>query len=400
MAMPRPTFLASLTPPGKAALAVIGLSGPMAWTMVEPLFQAVGSNRPAPGQPRRYWLGRLAGLEISDQVVLTIDGDPACPRVELACHGGLVIVRSLMDHFGTQPGIRELTWVQWLRLHAAHALEAEAAAALARAPTTRMAEIILTQAKRWRESLPRWIAALESHEIEPIVQEWSGILDRWAWGQHVLRPWQVAVAGAVNAGKSSLVNALLGYARSIASPWEGTTRDVVTAQTTVDGWPVELIDTAGLRSDAAHEVEAAGIAAAEAAIASADGILWVMDASHTPLIEPPPVWQGPHCLMLLNKIDVLGESALPRPLTAGPVAAVSVEQRIGLEGLLQRCLQARLPSEEETLERTAPFTSTLWQSGLTMRDHLQAGNTAAVQALLNAWLQPVSWESLLPESGD
>jgi tRNA modification GTPase len=74
------------------------------------------------------------------------------------------------------------------------------------------------------------------------------LLDRADVGQHLLRPWRVALAGRPNAGKSTLINALVGYTRAIVHHLPGTTRDVVTADAAFDGWPVELSDMAGLRS--------------------------------------------------------------------------------------------------------------------------------------------------------
>jgi hypothetical protein len=89
-------------------------------------------------------------------------------------------------------------------------------------------------------------------------------------------PWRVTVAGAPNVGKSSLVNALAGYQRSVVSATPGTTRDVVTTVIALDGWPVELSDTAGMRDDAVRwraRKYSRGGAAREA-----DLCLWVLDA--------------------------------------------------------------------------------------------------------------------------
>ncbi len=91
------------------------------------------------------------------------------------------------------------------------------------------------------------------------------------------------VAGRPNVGKSRLLNALAGYERAIVDPTPGTTRDVVTVRTALDGWPVELADTAGLR-DSDDAIESAGIALARARQADADLTLLVLDRSE-PLTE-------------------------------------------------------------------------------------------------------------------
>jgi tRNA modification GTPase len=107
------------------------------------------------------------------------------------------------------------------------------------------------------------------------------------------------VAGAPNVGKSSLVNALAGYQRTVVTAVPGTTRDVVTTALAIDGWPVELIDTAG-QHESADELEVQGISRARAASADADLCLWVVDAG------APPVWPTiglRDVLYAINKVD-------------------------------------------------------------------------------------------------
>jgi tRNA modification GTPase len=108
--------------------------------------------------------------------------------------------------------------------------------------------------------------AIPGHELTAQLDA----LLRWSeFGRHLTQPWQVVLTGVPNVGKSSLINRLLGYSRSIVYAEPGTTRDVVTAATAFDGWPVELSDTAGLR-DAAGEIEAAGVERARRHLATAD----------------------------------------------------------------------------------------------------------------------------------
>ena len=101
----------------------------------------------------------------------------------------------------------------------------------------------------------------------------------------------MVVAGAPNVGKSSLVNALAGFQRSVVSEIAGTTRDVVSVQLAFDGWPVELTDTAGLRE--AEGLEAEGVARANRALAEADLVLWVwIGATRTRAGRPIMNWLG------------------------------------------------------------------------------------------------------------
>ena len=97
-------------------------------------------------------------------------------------------------------------------------------------------------------------------------------------GLHLTMPWRVVIAGPPNVGKSSLMNAIAGYQRAIVSPLPGTTRDVVTITTAINGWPVQIADTAGLR-DTVDELESAGIALAGAVVEQADLVIVVSDAS-------------------------------------------------------------------------------------------------------------------------
>ena len=104
------------------------------------------------------------------------------------------------------------------------------------------------------------------------------LLERERIGSRLISGWKVALAGRPNVGKSRLLNALAGYTRAIVDPMPGTTRDLVTVRTSMDGWPVELADTAGLRASA-DTIEAEGIRRARAYQAEADLRVLVLDRS-------------------------------------------------------------------------------------------------------------------------
>jgi tRNA modification GTPase len=149
---------------------------------------------------------------------------------------------------------------------------------LARAPTLRTAGILLDQLNGAFDAAVRRILA--SPDLAGLRE-----LARYAnVGRHLVTPWKVVIAGPPNVGKSSLVNALAGYQRTVVSDVAGTTRDAVSVQLAFDGWPVELTDTAGLRN--AEGLEAEGIDRARRVLSEADVVVWVMDASARNPVEP------------------------------------------------------------------------------------------------------------------
>jgi tRNA modification GTPase len=168
-------------------------------------------------------------------------------------------------------------------------------------------------------------------------------------GRHLVRPFRVVLAGRPNVGKSSLVNRLLGYGRSITSPMPGTTRDVVTATTALDGWPVELADTAGLHA-AGSELESQGIQLAMAQIRGADLVVFVHDASASVDIDCQPAALPGDCtasdaISVLNKADLVPLGERKEPLERY-VSAVTGEGLDRLAGELGRRLTGDVPPQE------------------------------------------------------
>ncbi len=137
----------------------------------------------------------------------------------------------------------------------------------------------------------------------------------------------VVIAGPPNAGKSTLLNALAGEDIAIVTALPGTTRDVLRQQVHLDGLPVNLIDTAGLR-EAADEVEAEGVRRARAEIGRADRVLFIVDGSDgTPPQAAPAVPAGVPVTRIVNKIDLLGQA--PRMETDGAVAQIFLSAHTG-----------------------------------------------------------------------
>jgi tRNA modification GTPase len=122
-------------------------------------------------------------------------------------------------------------------------------------------------------------------------------------------------------GKSSLINALVGYRRAIVHETPGTTRDLVTARTALNGWPVEFCDTAGLRV-AVHAIEQQGIGLAQRQLESASLVLLVFDAADPWCDEDAGLCSRfPKALPVFNKIDLTDAALAGRP-AGQPVSAI------------------------------------------------------------------------------
>ncbi len=275
MASRSPTHVVILTPPGRGAIATILVAGPAAIDTVSRLFHPASGKRLAQQPVDRIVFGRW-GSTAGEELVVARRGDE---RIEIHCHGGeaapAAIVASLIAE-----GCVSMPWREWLRASSADPIAAAAQIALADAHTERTAAILLDQ---YTGALGRELGEIERllasggprAEIEARIQQ---LLDSAPLGLHLTRPWQVVIAGPPNVGKSSIVNALVGYQRAIVFDSPGTTRDVVTASTAVDGWPVEISDTAGLRASC-DPLEAAGVELAQNRMATADAIVLVFDLS-------------------------------------------------------------------------------------------------------------------------
>jgi tRNA modification GTPase len=324
------TTVACLTPPGAAAIATLGLHGPRAWTAVRALFRpARPGSRGLPEEPAigHFWLGRLGG-DVADEVVVAARAVAPVPVVEVHCHGGREVVRMLLEAFTAQ-GLCSCSWQEFLRRTTADPIRAAAAAALAEARTQRTAAVLLDQ---YQGALSRAVAAVHAAWERSAPAEAGRLLEGLArhavLGRHLTTPWRVVVAGAPNVGKSSLVNALAGFARCVVSPTPGTTRDVVTTLIAVDGWPIELADTAGLREEAGA-LEEQGIELARTAARDADLCLWLLDASGAPVGPPPDLAS---VRVVVNKVDLPPAWDLAG---AGDALHVSARTGAGLEQLCQ-----------------------------------------------------------------
>jgi tRNA modification GTPase len=323
---------ALLTPPGRGAVATIGVRGDLSVLDASPALFLAANGRAVSAQPlNRVSFGRWGHDVPEDVVVCRISAEV----VEIHCHGGAAAVRRVLNDLA-QRGCRIISW-QDLAAAGANRIDSESTIALTQATTLRTARILLEQQSGLLRSA---IEELRSVPLGEVVARTTDMLSWSEFGRHLTEPWQVVLCGLANVGKSSLINALLGYSRSIVFDEPGTTRDVVTGQTAFDGWPVELSDTAGLRQGA-DELESEGVSRATRRAAEADLIVLVFDQSrpvHADEVELLRRW--PHALRAANKCD------LPRAwqvVDVGGAIAVSAVTQEGLAELMRAIVSRLVP---------------------------------------------------------
>lgn len=189
-----------------------------------------------------------------------------------------------------------------------------------------------------------------ANDLHAIISDLHIILAEAQQGSILRDGMKVVIAGRPNAGKSSLLNALAGREAAIVTAVEGTTRDVLREHIHIDGMPLHIIDTAGLRNSP-DEVEQIGIARAWEEIRQADRILLMVDATTTPETAPHRLWpdfidqlpQGAPLTVIRNKVDLTGEPVGIQQSKdeIAPVIRIAARSADGLEVLrdhLKQCM--------------------------------------------------------------
>ncbi len=364
------TIAAIATPLGEGGLAVIRISGPRALAVADGCFVPAGKSGPRPSAAPTHTLhyGRILhrGRPV-DEVMLAVMRAPRTLTredvVEITCHGGMLAAKAVLDavleNGARAAGPGEFTRRAFLngRIDLAQAeavadlIQARTELALA-AANEQLAGRLSQRVNQLRDDLLKILAHVEAHidfpdeDIAPDTRQqllarlergigfMDGLLRTADEGRILRRGIRAAIIGRPNAGKSSLLNQLLGHDRAIVSPVPGTTRDTIEETANIRGLPVVFVDTAGLR-EAGDDIEAEGIRRSREALERAELVLHVLDGSE-PLTAQDERYLaefgGKMRILVRNKADLTPRLALPAGLNA-PVIEVSCLAGTGIEAL-------------------------------------------------------------------
>ncbi|WP_442508194.1 GTPase [Novipirellula sp. SH528] len=318
---------------GRSAIAVIGVAGPAARDAVMRCFTAA-SPRELKLNEIRYgdWHGPKANENYqpipSESIVVIMRAEQ---QWEVHCHGGSAAIdRILADLEAVEvTQVENDVWPHpWFAASAGPVpkslLIREATAVLTQCQTVRTAAVAMDQvrgalhdwASKWLNVADR-SAILRTAEknagdgrtpidIDNLHREVREILAYAPIGVRLTSPFRVVLSGRPNVGKSSLINAILGYDRSIATSIAGTTRDVLHAETVIDGLPIRLTDTAGIH-DSGESIEREGISRALREASTADLVLAIQTPDTDPMIDST---SSVPRIDVLNKSDLLTEPSL------------------------------------------------------------------------------------------
>jgi tRNA modification GTPase len=401
---PHDDIVALSTPPGRGGLGVIRLSGSNAGAIVKSILRTRSAFR-----PRVATLAELVDESggTLDQVLITYFQRPRSytgeDLVEISCHGSPVILRACVDRCLSagarlaEPGEFTLRALLNGRIDLP---QAEAVRDLIDATTLYQARVAVQQlegsiSKRLtpvKAQLVELIALLEAgidfaeddisvappaeilRRLDPVIEAVSRLARSFEYGHIVREGLTLAIVGQPNTGKSSLFNALLEQERAIVTDIPGTTRDLVSEVAAIEGIPVRLVDTAGIR-EGEGLVERLGIERSYQAMADADLTLVVIDLSQPETPRDVELIQRARsqgrALVAANKSD------LPNARSAEGAVVVSAHTKSGIDQLRRAIIAAVTP--EQGIAGESGFITSIRQERLLREcdEALEQARTAA-----------------------
>ena len=377
------TTCSLLTPSGRGAVAVIALNGSDAEEVLDANFKPANGKLYSAQQSRKIVYGVWKSTS-EDLVVYRRPFDTAA-NFEVHCHGGNMASRAIISDLESA-GIEQISAAKFIGRSQNQSVGQSVGAswksdiliALSQATTNRTAEILLQQLTILPQTIDNIASEIRAGDFESANKRIESILVWADFGIQLTQPRAVVFCGQPNVGKSSLVNAIVGFQRAIVNEVAGTTRDVVSQSTAIAGWPIELRDTAGLR-ESENVIESIGVEKARVEIAAADLRICVFDVSRSwgkndqellDSIDPS--------LVVFNKSDMADESEIGIRANEIPNAVVtSVESGSGIETLIEQIgirLASELPDNGQAIPVSDEQVAKLTASSAILKDGLAQTN--------------------------
>ncbi|MCZ6634317.1 MAG: tRNA uridine-5-carboxymethylaminomethyl(34) synthesis GTPase MnmE [bacterium] len=385
----RDTIVAIATAPGEGGIGIVRMSGPRAVEIASPFFKA--NTRLEEAESHKLNFGRFAvGSRDLDQVLASVmkapDSYTGQDTVEFNCHGGPFLLRKVVEALvanGARVAERgEFTKRAFLN-GKLDLSQAEAVADLISCRSDLGLDSAYFQLRgalrdafnRIADDLREALVFLEGSldfgdEIQidfgsiqkPVAraqQTVTDLLASYQTGKLIREGALVLLTGRPNVGKSSLLNFLLNQERAIVSAIPGTTRDTIEEYITLEGLPIKLVDTAGLRHQTADIIEREGSRRAREFMDQADVVLFLCDGAQIPTPEDKVLADlvpADRSVVVFNKADIRFETAWQSFISLSPQVNISAKTGKGvdeLKSVLVDRLQARslVPSETITHER-------------------------------------------------
>ncbi len=357
------TIAAIATPPGEGGVGIVRISGPDAWTIADLLFQPLDRTPVSERAHGTFAYGKILddeGGEIDTGLALIMRAPKSYTRedvLEIQGHGGAVgmrrILRCALDAGARMAEPGEFTKRAFLNGRI-DLLQAEGIYDLIRARSDRAARAAVEQMEGKlsdqfnaiydaflnvaanlettldfvEDELPDDVFSGIAELLDQTFQTLDTLLDTWDEGRLLREGARVVILGRPNAGKSTLLNAMLGFDRAIVSSTAGTTRDTIEEGFVLDGIPLRITDTAGLR-ETDCEIEAEGIRRAEAHSEEAHLSIYLVDASES-LHEEDRIrlnkLDSTKSIVVLNKIDRGRKLEGVEGIEASLVSGVGIEE--------------------------------------------------------------------------
>lgn len=377
--VPPALFVTRLTAQGPGAIAVLRVWGESAVEVVDRVFRPrSGRKRLAQSEPGEIRLGWFGG----DEVVALLIEDAFTGRIEVEIqgHGSEPLIDSLVNLLDSH-GVTRASRDDFLMAHGVRKLERLAMAKLGQATTAQAAAVLFRQVNgAMRQALGAIADDIELGQNAGAIAKLDSITKTARFGTRLASGFRVALAGPPNVGKSTLINALAGYERAVVSPVPGTTRDAVDVSIVLEGWPIVLTDTAGLRQSTTDPLEAEGIRIARGEHERADIVLRLSECGMVPIeLEQND-----------RVIDVSTKSDLARPEVVesarGSSILISARTGEGLDRLVERIVGELIPAGTARSEAVV-FDEDLASSLGEIREDLRVGKIDSAQSMLSKLLE-------------